>query len=155
MRFRNAPAPATGEGDGGERLRPRLTLPHPEGWFAKESLTLLAPDGQANVIASGEPIPSDIDVASYADVQGGHLRAEFPRYLEHEFGPAVLANGLRGYRRRFEWAPPDGVPVMQIQFYYADPGRGYTATATTPATQFDRFEPTFQRILGGLQLDRR
>lgn len=152
MTSRNAPAP-TEEGE--ERFRPRLTLPHPEAWFAKESLTLIAPDGQANVIASGEPIPWDIDVASYADVQGGQLRAKFSRYLEHEFGPVVLANGLQGYRRRFEWTPPDGVPVTQIQVYYAEPGRGYSVTATTPTTQFDRFETIFQRVQGGIQLDRR
>ena len=29
-----------------QRFKPQLTAPLPEGWFGKESITLLAPDGQ-------------------------------------------------------------------------------------------------------------
>ncbi len=29
-----------------QRFKPQLTAPLPEGWFAKESITLLAPDGR-------------------------------------------------------------------------------------------------------------
>lgn len=43
-----------------QRFKPQLTAPLPEGWFAKESITLLAPDGQANVIASSEPLDRTI-----------------------------------------------------------------------------------------------
>ena len=41
----------------------------------------------------------------------------------------------------------------QIQLYYAENGRGYTATATTPSTQFERFELQFRQLLGGLALE--
>ena len=64
-----------------------------------------------------------------------------------------MLGGKSGYIRRFEWTPPDGVAVTQIQLYYAEEGRGYTATATTPSTQFERFEMQFRQLLGGLALD--
>ncbi|MCB0880015.1 MAG: DcrB-related protein [Thermoleophilia bacterium] len=136
-----------------QRFKPQLTAPLPEGWFAKESITLLAPDGQANVIASSEPLDPTIDTNQYAQVQGDLLRKEFPGYREFAFEPARMLGGKQGYIRRFEWTPPDGVAVTQIQLYYAEEGRGYTATATTPSTQFERFEMQFRQLLGGLALD--
>ena len=72
---------------------------------------------------------------------------------EFAFEPARMLGGKSGYIRRFEWTPPDGVAVTQIQLYYAEDGRGYTATATTPSTQFERFEMQFRQLLGGLALD--
>lgn len=136
-----------------QRFKPQLTAPLPEGWFAKESITLLAPDGQANIIASSEPLDPSIDTDRYAEVQGELLRKEFPGYREFAYEPAQMLGGRRGFIRRFEWTPPDGVPVTQIQLYYAENGRGYTATATTPSTAFERFELQFRQLLGGLQLD--
>jgi len=134
-------------------FKPRLTALLPEGWFAKESVTLLAPDGQANVIASSEPLDPTIDTTQYATVQGDLLRKEFSGFREFAFEPAKWLGGRQGYIRRFEWTPSDGVPVTQIQLYYAESGRGYTATATTPSTQFERFEMEFRLLLDGLQLD--
>jgi hypothetical protein len=136
-----------------QRFKPQLTAPLPEGWFAKESITLLAPDGQANIIASSEPLDPSIDTDRYSEVQGELLRKEFPGYREFAYEPAQMLGGRRGFIRRFEWTPPDGVPVTQIQLYYAENGRGYTATATTPSTAFERFELQFRQLLGGLQLD--
>jgi hypothetical protein len=136
------------------RFRPSLTAPLPEGWFAKESITLLAPDGQANVIASSEPLAPDIDTAAYANVQGDLLTKEFPGYQEFSFEPTEIFGGNRqGFVRRFEWLPPDGVAVMQIQIYYAEPGRGYTATATTPSSEFERFELELRDVLEGLVVE--
>jgi hypothetical protein len=121
-------------------------MPLLESWFAKESVTLLAPDGQANVIASSEPLDPGIDTQTYANVQGDLLRREFPGYREHSFEP-FPAFGRQGLLRVFEWSPPDGVTVTQMQMYFAEDGRGYTATATTVATQFARFEELFGKIL--------
>ncbi|MDT5009906.1 MAG: hypothetical protein QOH57_1523 [Mycobacterium sp.] len=129
-----------------ERVERRLSMPLLEGWFAKESMTLLAPDGQANVIASSEPLDSGIDTQAYANVQGDLLRREFPGYVEHSFEP-FPAFGRQGWLRVFQWAPPDGVRVTQMQMYFAENGRGYTATATTPSTQLARFEHIFGQIL--------
>lgn len=129
-----------------DRFARRLSVPLLESWFAKESVTLLAPDGQANVIASSEPLDPGITTQEYADVQGDLLRREFPAYREHSFKP-FPAFGRQGFLRVFEWSPPDGVPVTQMQMYYAEDGRGYTATATTPSTKFARFEQIFGQIL--------
>jgi hypothetical protein len=129
-----------------DRFERRVSVPLLESWLAKESVTLLAPDGQANVIASSEPLDPGIDTHTYADVQGDLLRREFPGYREQSFQP-FPAFGRQGFLRVFEWSPPDGVTVIQMQMYLAEDGRGYTATATTPATQFARFEQTFGRIL--------
>ena len=111
---------------------------------------LLAPDGQANVIASSEPLDPSIDTEQYATVQGDLLRGEFPGYVEHAFEEAALLGGRRGYRRHFEWTPPDGVAVTQIQLYFAENSRGYTATATTPSTNFENVEAELRQILAGL-----
>ena len=129
----------------------RATLP--EGWFAKESTTLLAGDGQANVIASSEPLDPSIDPYSYAEVQGDLLRTEFNEYHEFDFGPHLIFGGRPGYIRDFSWRPPDGVEVRQIQLYYAEGGRGYTATGTTPSSEFSRFEEQLRGCLHGIRLE--
>jgi hypothetical protein len=136
-----------------QQFKPQLTAPLPEGWFAKGSLTLLAPDGMANVIASSEPIDASIDTTQYAQVQGDLLRREFPGYHEFAFAPAKMLGERQGYIRRFEWTPPDGDPVTQIQLYCVENGRGYTATATTPTTQFERYEMQFRKLLGKLMIN--
>lgn len=136
-----------------DRFQPRLTAPMLEGWFAKESITLMAPDGQANVIASSEPLDGTFDSQRYALLQGELCRKEFPGYRELAFESARVFGGKDGYVRRFVWNPPDGVPVTQIQGFYAEPERGFTFTATTPSTQFERFEMQFRQLIEGLALD--
>ena len=51
-----------------------------------------------------------------------------------------------------QFHPPDGVAVTQMQAYYAENGRGYTTTATTPSTQFDRFEWAFNMVLSDIAI---
>jgi hypothetical protein len=135
------------------RFRPTISAPLLDGWFAKESLTLLAPDGQANVIASSEPLDPDIDTEKYASVQGELLRTDFPGYRELALEEADIFGDRKGVIRRFEWEPPDGVPVTQIQIYYAERGRGYTATCTTPSTAFPRYEFDLREVLDGLMIE--
>jgi hypothetical protein len=132
---------------------PQLRASLPEGWFAKESMTLLAPDGQANVIASSEPLDTSITAQRYAEIQGELLVKEFSGFRELRFQRTLILGGRPGYLRQFEWTPEDGVPVTQIQLYYAANGRGYTATATTPSSQFPRFERQLGEILADLALD--
>lgn len=136
-----------------QRFRPQLTVLLPEGWFAKESITLLAPDGQANLIASSEPLDPSISAQRYAEVQGELLRKEFPGYREFTFEQAQILSGRRGYIRLFEWTPPDGVPVTQVQLYYAENSRGYTATATTPTSEYDRFKSQLHQLLNALMIE--
>ena len=129
----------------------RLRSQVPVGWERKESHTLFAPSGQANVIASNEPLGRQIDSATYASTQGELLRREFPGYREHAFGPAA-AFGRPGFARTFTWTPPDGVRVTQIQHYVVVDGRGYTATATTPSTLFEMHKQHFEWILSRLSI---
>jgi hypothetical protein len=129
------------------RYRPTLSAIPPHGWFVKESITLLAPDGQANVIVSSEPIDPSLDSAQYAMIQGQLLAAQFPRYVEHDFVPVPLLGRYDGFVREFSWTPPDGVRVTQIQFYCAATGRGYTGTATTPAAMFGAHELNLREAL--------
>ncbi len=140
------------EGGTVPEFRGELTAALPGDWFAKESTTLLAPDGQANVIASSEPLDPSIDTDRYASVQGDLLRGEFPGYEEKSFDRIEIFGGRSGYMRHFQWTPPDGVPVVQLQLYYAENGRGYTATATTPAEGFPSRELLLRQILLGLRI---
>jgi hypothetical protein len=104
------------------------------------------------VIASGEPIDDGIDAERYASVQGDQLRVQMPGFEEREFGPASDFLGRPGFRRVFGWTPPDGVEVTQIQMYAVADGRGYTATATAPASNFEAFASTFDVVLSSLRL---
>jgi hypothetical protein len=132
-------------------FRGELTVSVPENWFAKVSTTLLAPDGQANVIASSEPLDPTITIERYAEVQGELLEREFPGYVLRSYGRESVLGGRSGYFRHFEWTPPDGVPVTQIQMYYVENGRGYTATATTPTEGFPQREIVLREAIRGLR----
>ena len=120
-----------------------------DGWLAKESLTLRAADGMANVIASSEPLDPATDSKAYAAAQDQVL-GELPGFLQHAFERREMFGDRRGFMRRFEWLEPDGVAIMQVQLYYADAGRGYTATATTPKSEFGRYEFTLEDVLESL-----
>lgn len=50
--------------------------------------------------------------------------------------------------------PPDGDPVMQTQIYYADTGRGYTATATTTVRNGGMYEDLLLKLLQALVIDK-
>jgi hypothetical protein len=132
--------------------RSTVRAPVPSGWFEKHSVTLLAPDGQANVIASREPLDPSIDTERYASVQGELLRKEFPGYREHAFTVVPLSVGP-AYLRLFSWTPPDGVAVVQQQVYFARGGAGYTATATAPQHAAERFTALFDEVLRRLEFD--
>ncbi len=134
-------------------FRPTVSGLIPADWFAKESLTLLHPDGRANVIASSEPLPSGVDTEQYAHTQGQLLDTEFPDYVLHAFEPMLVFGGRRGRVRRFSWTPPEGVQVTQVQIYYVEAERGYTATATTPSSEYAELELELWEILEGLSID--
>jgi len=131
---------------------PSIRVTPPNEWFVKESVTVLAPTGQANVIASSEPLDPQITTEQYAGIQGQLLDEEFPDYLELSYGPAKVFGGLDGYVRRFEWTPPDGVPVVQIQLYAVRDERGLTATATTPRSVYQDYEAELLAILTSLDV---
>jgi hypothetical protein len=126
----------------------------PEGWLVKESITVLAPDGGANVIASTEPLEADMDTERYAGIQGELLLAEFPGYREEEFSRVPMLGSHEGLLRRFTWVPPDGERVHQSQLYLVlRPGRGFTATATTTAARLHEYEAVLLQVLNDLTYD--
>ncbi|MBD0021232.1 MULTISPECIES: DcrB-related protein [Gordonia] len=131
-----------------------ITVHVPGGWFEKVSVSLFAPDGEANAIVSVEPLDESIGLDRYSAVQGDLLRQEFDDYREISFERIQLDDGTSCDLRVFSWRPPDGVPVTQMQLYYVEPGHGFTTTATTPSTQFHRFEDVFRRTLTTLRLGR-
>ncbi len=136
------------------RFESMLSVPVPPGWIAKESVTLLEPTGNANVIVSNEPLQLETTVEEYARSQGELLQSEFPEYHELAFDPIELADSSTAYLRRFEWTPPEGERIAQIQLYHVHDGRAVTATATTPATTLERFELDFVTLLRGIVLER-
>ncbi|MGY1742197.1 MULTISPECIES: DcrB-related protein [unclassified Blastococcus] len=130
----------------------RLRAPVPDGWSVRESWTLLAPDGQANVVVSREPLPPGVGAEQYCQGQGERLGSEFPQYQQHVLTVLPLASGP-AYARLFSWAPPAGGRVVQVQLYATGEGAGFTATATTPAPSFDAVAEVLDRVLRSLQFD--
>lgn len=123
----------------------------PAGWFFKESITLLSPDGQANVIFSSEPLDESTDLVQYESAQLDLLAKEFPGFkLISDDEPVVLSGIGSAIRRTFTWTPPDGSPVIQMQLYAVRPGRGFTATATTVSDNFDDIRHLLSETLASL-----
>jgi len=135
-----------------QAFQPRLTALVPDRWVAKESIQMLAPDYRANVIASGEPLGSDMDLDAYAEAQGRLLKEFFPGYTEHELRSAKMFGGRDVLLRRFEWTAPPDVRVAQIQVYFVEAGRGFTATATVEEKRLEDFQSSLTEILAGLEL---
>ena len=135
-----------------QRYQGTISTDVPAGWFVKESITLLAPSGQANVIVSSEPLDPTLDSEQYATAQGDLLRREFPGYVEHRFDRTAVF-GMDGFLRQFEWTPPDGVRVAQVQAYATRAGRGFTATGTAPATVAAEHTRTFLEVLRSIEID--
>lgn len=130
----------------------RIGVGVPDGWHAKESLTVLEPNGRANMIVSSEPIDALLDVERYVAIQGELLDRQFTGYYEESLEPAEVFGGRSGYIRRFGWSPPDGVPVRQIQVYAVEDGRGFTATATAPLHATPGFETEFTELIASLDI---
>ena len=130
-----------------------LSMEMPSDWFFKESYTLLAPDGQANLISSTEPLDPTVDAEQYAMVQGDLLTTEFPGY-QHVAFYEVPIPGLPGpvFFREFSWRPPEGEPVTQMQIYAVVPGggRGITATGTASREHFGRYRDALYRQMTSL-----
>jgi hypothetical protein len=134
-------------------IRGTITASLPVDWFAKESFTFWEPGGQVNVIVSSEPLDPEIDTETYATMQGDLLEKEFPLFEQLEFESVDIFGGRLGFQRIFEWTPPDGIPVTQMQLYHVVPGRGYTATATTPSNRFSDFKDVMLGILMSLKIE--
>lgn len=135
-------------------FHPLLRGSAPPGWICKESITLLAPDGGANVIASSEPIDPSMDSEAYARSHTTILMAEFPGYIENAFKRLSVFGEYPGYYRLFQWLPPEMSPVVQHQIYYAADGRGFSATATTSIERSGDFEEMILEILQSIIISR-
>ncbi len=135
-----------------QKVTGQLGATIPEDWQWKESHTFLTRELQANVIFSSEPLDPNIDSESYANIQGELLRREFRGYREFAFESMRMMGGRPGYVRRFAWEPPEEAEVTQVQLYYAENSRGYTATATAASTNFAAVESLLVEILENLTI---
>jgi len=141
------------------RVQPRITVDFPDDWEFREQITILAaanPMGevQANVLASSEPVDPGLESEGYARSMEKRLEEEFPAYREIELEEMDVFGGRSGWMRRFEWAPEPDRAVTQIQIYYAEGGRGYTATATAESEDFGEYQAELVSVLSSMSLDR-
>jgi hypothetical protein len=121
------------------RTMPWLSLAIPHDWLWKESTTLLAPDGSANVIASSEPLDAAITLEEYVQAQGDLLSTEFQDFHQYKLEGVRITGGVEdAVLRDFAWNPPDGQRVRQLQVYAVRQSRGITATGTTPESEWGR-----------------
>lgn len=117
----------------------------------KEHITLRSRDGQANVIASVEPVDPTLGTAAFADAKGASLRG-LPDYSEQAYGPSVLFGDRDGMLRRFSWSGPHGRHTTHLQAYHARDGSGYRVTATARTEQFAAREGELRRVIADLRL---
>jgi tetratricopeptide (TPR) repeat protein len=130
----------------------QVALPLPEGWVGRETIAIQAPDGQANVIASSEPIAPETTGEAYAELVGRSLvEQELPGYREVSFERADEGDH---WLRTYEWEPPESPSITQTQLYYVDDGRGYTVTATMATSERARYELELGLLLRSLIGDR-
>ncbi|GAA0260972.1 hypothetical protein GCM10010492_72470 [Saccharothrix mutabilis subsp. mutabilis] len=135
--------------------RPSIRITAPEGWFFKESYTVLSPDGKANVIASSEPLDPSLNAYDYARQQSDLISAEFTGLIRrHDLEP-YFVEGVKdtAWLSEFSWAPRDSDPVTQIQVYAARPGRGFTATATARTADLEAYRRVLSDVLTSLIVD--
>jgi tetratricopeptide (TPR) repeat protein len=149
LRLRSAPE----NGVAMTEYQSRLGVETPQEWTIKESLTMVAPDNAANVIASVESVDREMTTADYADTIV-HGVTELPEYKELGFGPSPVFGERPGLMRRFSWRPEDGEPVTQIQAYLVEGGRAYLATATTSTDAFEEMQLQLEQMLAGLVVAR-
>jgi hypothetical protein len=126
----------------------QVALPLPDGWVGRETIAVQSPDGQANVIASSEPVAPETTGEEYAELVGRSLtEQELPGYRELSFERADEGDH---WLRTYEWEPAESPSITQTQLYYVDDGRGYTVTATMATSERPRFELQLDLLLRSL-----
>lgn len=134
----------------GDRVGGALTALIQKDWLFKESITLLGSSGKANVIVRSEPVNSDVDTSSYAESQRQAISKNFYRYEEFTYENMSLNGRYDGFVQVFEWTPDNGERVRQMQFYYVNNSRGYTATATARKQDYEEQEMELVAIINTL-----
>jgi len=130
----------------------QVAMPLPEGWVGRETIAIQAPDGQANVIATSEPVAPETTGEEYAELVGRSLaEQELPGYRVVSFERADEGDH---WLRTYEWEPPEAPSITQTQLYYVDDGRGYTVTATMATSERARYELELDLLLRSLIADR-
>lgn len=135
-------------------FEPRLRALHvPPGWETREEISLLAPNGRANVLASSVPLEKPLTTEEYASLHSEQMPIEFRGYKEASFEPAQLLGDKSCWVRDFKWDPPDTAgSVRQLQVYHSDGKRGYTATVTALVADFLEQEAELLQVLRGLRI---
>jgi hypothetical protein len=131
-----------------------MSIEVPDGWYYKESVTIVAPDSQSNIILSSEWLDESLTGNEYAEIQADQLERGFPGYRQLSYEEFALPeDGVAGLRV-FEWNPESGPPVTQMQLYYVIPGRGITSTATAPTAHFPQVKATLFDVFRSISVTR-
>jgi hypothetical protein len=115
----------------------------------QNSVRFVNVNGSANILGTAErlgPITSE----AYANNTGLQLERGFAEYEELSLDRTDLRSAVGGFRRVYEWTPPDGRRVRQVQVYIAECRQGYVFTATALATDFSDFERAFASAFDSL-----
>ena len=138
-------------------IRPRLRAEAPDGFEFKESLTILAPDGQMNVIASSGAAGRGGRCAALRRPPGRPPRTQVPGLSGAALRAAGRVRRPSGLRALVPVAAPTGgrAPAGARD---PDAGllrvarRGYTATATVPSFLLERWRPVMEEVMRSLRL---
>ena len=138
-------------------LNPRIDLDVPKDWQFKEQITVVhdpsATDGlNVNVIASSEQLGPGLETDAYVDSMTSKLQSEFPAFRQLQLERMNVFGGRPGWLRRFEWEPEPGLSITQLQAYYTEGERAYTATATAETKDFEQCQRDLIDVLMSLEL---
>jgi hypothetical protein len=133
-----------------ERFRASLRGLIPEGWSVRESIELVSPQQSAYVAAAADFLPAGTTIEQYAEQLGTELRERLPGFEEIALEQTGVPGGSRALIRRFRWRPPDGEPVMEIQRYTLENGRGIVCAARATERTFAEHESQLQQLLAGI-----
>lgn len=104
-------------------------------------------DGRANILGSVEHL-DPMTAEQYSDLNLASL-SELYAYREISAGPIDLDTAFGAHQRVFEWTSSSG-RVRQIQIYVAECDSQFVFTGTAVKSDYDEFEPIFDRAFGSL-----
>ena len=127
-----------------------LTVQQPAGWFVREAVEITAGELRGHVTAASEPVEAGTTAADYADRYEAILSSTLSGYTELGRDTRRMFGGREAVVRRFEWSPPGGERVTQLQAYCVDGDLGYVATATAMSAWFSKVESRLEQLLSNI-----
>jgi hypothetical protein len=132
-------------------FNPGLSILLPDGWIARASVELVAPDVQTVITATLEDTAADTVLEEYADAHGAMLAEQVEGYEQMSCKIVALPEDRRALVRRFAWTPEGLSRTEQVQLYVVENGRGLVATAIAEDTDLDGLERRLRDLAAGIQ----